>query len=644
MLKLKNIYKNYSIGKEDIPILKDISLTVEQGEFITIVGQSGCGKTTLLNLLAGMDKMNTGSMEFQGKRMESCKDKQWSKWRKKHIGYIFQNFNLIEFLTAKQNIEMVLQLNGIKKQERSEIAEDLLLTVGLCERGKHRPSQLSGGQKQRVAIARALANEPEILLADEPTGAVDSETAKEIMRLLHKINKEKNVTVIMVTHDEKLAGEADRKIYMHDGRIVQDTILKEREKRENVTGKTEKGRFSLASSMTVAYRNIVTKKKRTILTALGTAIGIMGVLLVFGIGTGAKERILEEVGIAANNRVVDVVETDKKMDAAAQELLLQEEAVLNVYPSYLLDAVCQYGETVCGGMVKPIGPLEDEIPYWRDNLVYGSLPSGNNSREVMVTSNMAEKMAGEGGNIQDIIGKEINMIFVVSAENKISYQVECPCIVTGIWGKNFLGVEIFCIPYVTAEELTKASLQDETYTTKKYCVTVAEEKELQRIKDMLTEQGFKASLDEEALGTIGTMLDMVTAVIMLIAGISLVVSGIMIALVTYMGVVERTREIGIMRAVGFSAKNILTIFVTEGSIIGLLAGVIGVLFAAGLGAAVNACIGIAFPEAAFTLYKVTEWQILFCIGFSTLLGLLCSFSPAGKAAKMEPVKALGYVQ
>lgn len=195
MLALQNIYKNYSIGKEEIPILKNVSLTIDQGQFIAIVGQSGCGKTTLLNLMAGMDKMDTGAIKFNGKKLESFKDKQWSKWRKEHIGYIFQNFNLIDFLTAKQNIELVLQLNGVKKQDRSAQANELLEMVGLSERGKHLPSQLSGGQKQRVAIARALANNPEILLADEPTGGV---------KLVVKQSQKNNVDIFLMVNTDFL--------------------------------------------------------------------------------------------------------------------------------------------------------------------------------------------------------------------------------------------------------------------------------------------------------------------------------------------------------------------------------------------------------------------------------------------------------
>ena len=225
MITLSHVCKNYKIGKEEVKVLKDINLTVERGEFIAVTGPSGCGKTSLLNLISGMDRVSQGEIQFYGQRLDNLKDKELAKWRRSHIGYIFQQFNLIEFMTAQRNVEIVLQLNGVEKSLRKKKSIELLEMVGLKGREKHRPSQLSGGQKQRVAIARALAGNPDILLADEPTGAMDSNSATEILALLKQINKERNVTVIMVTHDNVLAEQADRKICMLDGKIVQDRSI-----------------------------------------------------------------------------------------------------------------------------------------------------------------------------------------------------------------------------------------------------------------------------------------------------------------------------------------------------------------------------------------------------------------------------------
>lgn len=643
MLSLKNVSKDYYIGKERIPILKGIDLTIEQGEFVSIVGPSGCGKTTLLNLISGMDKVSGGNIEFQGKCIEKNKDKQWSNWRKSQVGYIFQNFNLIEFMTALQNIEIVLQANGVSKTKRRERAKELLEKVGLSERGRHLPSQLSGGQKQRVAIARALANQPAILLADEPTGAVDSTISQEIMDILSNLNKNEKVTILMVTHDEMLADRTDRKIRMLDGEIISDEKKNEAMAEFLKAEKPERNPLPF-TALSIAFKNMLTKKKRTLLTSLGTAIGIAGVLLVFGIGSGAKERIMDEFDTIVNMQVVDVSETDIKMDEGIQEQLLKDERILDIYPNYVPQVYCQFGDMVGAGLVHSIGPLENSKTYWEERLLYGRVPSNDHSVEAIITLTMAEKLVGEG-RAESILGQKIDMAFLAGSQSQLSEMALREVEIVGISGKAFLGVtDVVNIPWQLAEQVVRESLQDESYRSGAYGVTVKDVEAAADVKNKLNELGLEASSDIEELGSIGIVLDLVIAVIMLLAGISLVVSGIMIALVSYMGVTERIREIGILRAVGFSAKNIKHIFLTEGGVVGLLAGVIGVLFSTMAGGLINRLVNLFFKEVAFTLYQVSAGQIIFCIFFSISIGLLCTYSPARKASKMEPVKALGYVQ
>lgn len=643
MLILRDMSKNYQLGKETIPVLKDLNLTINQGEFISIMGPSGCGKTTLLNLLSGMDQVSGGTIEFHQKRIDRNNDKQWSAWRKSTIGYIFQNFNLIEFLTAKQNIELVLQLNGVRKKDRSKKTQDLLEMVGLGDRGKHLPAQLSGGQKQRVAIARALANHPQMLLADEPTGSMDSVASREIIELLRKINRENNLTIIMVTHDERIANQTQRKITMLDGRIISDeslnTIKGSVHKQESKEGKS-----FFFSELLIAFRNMATKKKRTLLTSIGTSIGIAGVLLVCGIGSGAKERIMEELNTVVNMQIVDVVETDVSIDQKLQDQLLLDKDILDIYPNNRPEVYCQYGEKVGSGLVHPIGPIANAKEYWKERLIYGTIPENDNSMEAVITLTMAEKLIG-GDDVQSILGKEIDMAFLATSKTQLSVMVIRKVKIVGISGTAFLGVtDIVNIPYLIAEQVVKESLGDETYRPNAYCVTVVNERRVKAVKDMLNRLGLKASIDIEAMGSIGIVVDLVTAVIMLLAGISLVVSGIMIALVTYMGVTERTREIGILRAIGFSAHNIKSIFLIEGGTVGLLAGVIGIICSTLLGVLINQIVLVSFSEIAFTLYKVSIQQVMFCVLFSTLIGIICAYSPSRRASKMKPISALGYAQ
>lgn len=644
MLRLKNVYKHYKISKETISILNDINMNIEAGEFVAIVGPSGCGKTTLLNLLSGIDKVSSGTIEFNNCSMEKFGDKERSCWRRNHIGYVFQQFNLIEFMTARQNIELVLQLNGLNRKERKERSTELLKLVDLEERGRHLPSQLSGGQKQRVAIARAIANNPSILLADEPTGALDSKTAAEIMGILKKINQQGNVTIIMVTHDETIAAQADRRISLLDGKIINDTSTS-KDKIEKCVEKETKKKNNAGFIWAMAVKNLFTKKKRAILTSLATAIGITGVVISFGIGSGAKAKILTEIGYVVNDQVVDVVESDIKLDKEAQEMILDDERVLNIYPNDRPNVLCGYGENVCSGLTQVIGPLDQPATYWQENLMYGSLPSADNANEAIITITMAEKLLNNQEDVQSLLDKEMDMVFMAEAENDIPIQVHRKIVIKGIAGKAFLGVtEMVSIPYLLSQEVVKESLQQSDYKPTNYCVTVVDKKDARGVKDTLCQMGYDASIDEDALGTIGDMINAVVAVIMLLAGIALVVAGIMIALITYMGVIERTREIGILRALGFTARDVSGIFLIEGIIIGMCSGILGMLSATVIGNLINMVIQIMYENADVALYQVNLGQMLFCIVFSVSIGMICSISPARKAAKMQPVKALGYVE
>ncbi|MCM2675222.1 ABC transporter ATP-binding protein [Alkalicoccobacillus plakortidis] len=218
MIKLTKIFKSYKLGKEEVPILKDINLTIEKGEFVAIMGPSGSGKSTLMNILGCLDKPTSGDYALDAVNMLVGKDSFLAEIRNRSIGFVFQTFHLMPRLTAQQNVEMPLIYSGIKKKVRREKAKDVLDKVGLAERASFKPSSLSGGQKQRVAIARALVNEPSFILADEPTGALDTKTSEQILDLFTELNKE-GITIVMITHDKEVAEKADRTIYIRDGQL-----------------------------------------------------------------------------------------------------------------------------------------------------------------------------------------------------------------------------------------------------------------------------------------------------------------------------------------------------------------------------------------------------------------------------------------
>ncbi len=218
-----NLKKTYLLGKVPVEALRGVNLKVESGDFLAVLGPSGSGKSTLLNLIGALDKPTEGNMLIEGVDVSTLNDNQLADLRRR-IGFVFQFFNLIPRFAARENVELSMAIAGLGKAERRKRAEDLLETVGLKERMNHKPAELSGGEQQRVAIARALANNPKFLLMDEPTGNIDSKTASEIIQLVKRLNREKSVTIIMVTHDQRLAAEARRTVRMFDGLIVQDTV------------------------------------------------------------------------------------------------------------------------------------------------------------------------------------------------------------------------------------------------------------------------------------------------------------------------------------------------------------------------------------------------------------------------------------
>lgn len=294
MLELKNIVKDYVTGDLTTHALKGLNVTFRKNEFVSILGPSGCGKTTLLNIIGGLDRYTSGDLLIKGKSTKDFNDRDWDTYRNHSIGFVFQSYNLISHLTLLGNVELALTIGGLKKKERTLRAQKALESVGLGEISKKFPSQLSGGQMQRVAIARALVNDPEILLADEPTGALDSETSIQIMELLKEVAK--NRLVIMVTHNPELAKEySSRIISMKDGLILDDTKpFTSEEAKQEISGynePTKKSKMSLGTAFALSAKNLIAKFKRTSLVVVAGSIGIIGVSSVLAVSYGVKSYI-----------------------------------------------------------------------------------------------------------------------------------------------------------------------------------------------------------------------------------------------------------------------------------------------------------------------------------------------------------------
>ena len=299
MLKLKNVFKDYKAGDTTVKALKEINIEFRKNEFVSILGPSGCGKTTLLNIIGGLDRYTSGDLSIDGRSTKEFKDSDWDSYRNHSIGFVFQNYNLIPHQSVLSNVELAMTLSGVSKAERRQRAIDALTKVGLADQIKKKPTQMSGGQMQRVAIARALVNNPEILLADEPTGALDSETSVQIMEILKDISKER--LIIMVTHNPDLAKEySSRIIRLFDGNIVNDsnpyevaeytTAKPEHKKKAKAEKKASMGKTSMSffTALSLSLNNLMTKKTRTFMTAFAGSIGIIGIALILSLSNGIQ--------------------------------------------------------------------------------------------------------------------------------------------------------------------------------------------------------------------------------------------------------------------------------------------------------------------------------------------------------------------
>ena len=430
MLQLKNIVKNYAAGDNTVRALRDVSLQFRKSEFVSILGPSGCGKTTMLNIIGGLDRYTSGDLVIDGRSTKGFKDRDWDAYRNHSIGFVFQSYNLIPHQSVLQNVELALTLSGVSKRERRAKAKQALEQVGLGDQLKKRPSQLSGGQMQRVAIARALVNNPEIILADEPTGALDTETSVQVMEILKEVSKDR--LVIMVTHNPELAERySTRIIRMLDGEITSDSApLNEDERRDireqeqrAIFGKKQhirKPSMSWATSFGLSLKNLFTKKGRTVLTSFAGSIGIIGIALIFAVSNGmttyinaVQEDTLSSYPLTLEATTVDIttlmqtflgIDSDDKdtheLDAIYSQSVMADminalnnldstENDLKAFKEYLQQEM-QNGESGLSNALTGV-----QYTYNMDLLVYTKDPDGNiiySDTEEMLTKALRENM------------------------------------------------------------------------------------------------------------------------------------------------------------------------------------------------------------------------------------------------------------
>ncbi|MEG1255931.1 ATP-binding cassette domain-containing protein [Clostridium sp.] len=691
LLRLENIRKEYIIeNKVRFDALKGVTLGFDKGEFVSILGPSGCGKSTLLNIIAGLDKPTEGDLIVEGKSTRKYKSKDWDLYRKNNIGFVFQSFNLIEHLTALENVEMVMNLIGLSKKERISRAKTLLEKVGLSKHMNHKPGELSGGQKQRVAIARALANDPDIILADEPTGALDKKTGIQIMDLLKEIAKDK--LILMVTHNGTLAYEySSRVISILDGEIKKDEVLIEADKNQLKSElKKKNGSMSFSDSLKLSLRNIKQKLGRIAITTIAGSIGIGGILLVIGLGNGANDYIDRQTNSFVSANVIQVGMQFKEQEVQAKEYPKTIEAFDKISENDNVVEIREALDITSNTIYKVNEKNIEDISFNAlagenylanvEHAVSGRLPK-DDSDELLVNKDMAKLIIKELGMDEDkddytkVIDEKIDVIVQEKTTNPMTgdetvvktYTKEFT--IVGI--ANEIALNSGAVYY--SYEPVYNWLKDEGYFVGKENRVINAEVVVDEVKHNeevlkwinakenggvgdrreLAEKGFKASsqvvMVKEALKT---LINLAQAVMIIFVSVALVVSSILIGIVVFSSVLERKKEIGILKAIGARNKDVSRVFKTESALIGFFAGVTGIAVAFLIQPIANKfienvlkvdaekLINIPLSGIPFTDIKFPLATIIGLIVISVLVAIMAGYVPSKRATKIQVVDAL----
>jgi len=651
MIELKNISKTYHIGEVDVPALRDVSLKISPGEFVAIMGPSGSGKSTLLHILGLLDRPDKGSYHLMEKDVSALSQEGLATFRNEFIGFVFQLFNLLPRLKARENVSLPLVYTSDLKNRKFSSPEDLLRTVGLGDRINHNPNELSGGEQQRVAIARALIKNPKIILADEPTGNLDSSSAQELLKVFKNLN-DSGITVVMVTHEEELTRGAKRIIRFLDGKIVSDEYL---------TGKPhtiseERGEplpdlkihrfdfFRLKNYFSQAMRALLSNKSRSFLSILGILVGVAAVIAMLALGTGAREDIKKRLASLGSNLLSVRPAWHRSMGVALEPGSITRFTIKDAEEMKKVPYVRRVNPTVSGrGQVvygnknwnTRITGVTPEYPFIRAS----PAEEGRFFNDVeMITRS---KVALLGKTVVRELFEDENPIGEYVKINRINFRVIGILQEKGATGWRDRD-DVIILPLNTAMYRVLG---------KKYVdyidVEVEDEKEMEKVQEKIKkliihrhnippdrEDTIEVRNMAEIQEAVSSMVKTFAWLLGSIAFISLLVGGIGIMNIMLVSVTERTREIGLRKAIGASNKDILSQFIIEAIAICLVGGILGILF----GAAISG--GLA--KFAGWSTKVSMGAVLLAFLFSVGIGLFFGLWPARKASLLNPIDALRY--
>ncbi|MTV81386.1 ABC transporter ATP-binding protein/permease [Secundilactobacillus folii] len=655
-LELHDIHKSYYLGKEEFPVLKGIDLDFERGELVSILGESGGGKSTLMNIIGGLDRKFTGSVVINGKTLDHSKEKEMDNYRRGMIGYIYQSYNLISHLNIVDNVLVSLDMTKLNGAQRKQRAIDLLKKVGLGDQLKKHPNQLSGGQKQRVAIARALASDPQIIIADEPTGALDSVNTAEVLDLLSDIAKDGKL-VIAVTHSQDVASHGTRIVHLVDGKINGDERIKAAyplpENPETLPPRV----LSATASYRNAFKHFSFNFWRNLIIMIGTAIGLFAVLLFSGLGNGVNAFIQNQINSMVNPTSITVMKnpTKKKISMTQMESemsnMVSDPAKMMIDPALIsklnnlkgVDKVepgYQFSAYQLSYNQKT--KTDSGLQTWTDANTSNAVKNGHapKNNQIVLSKTQAVTLIGSN-NYKSLIGKQIRLSFNWIDNQNRPVQVSKKLTVSGlsaggqtssVVGTNYSTMKRML---TAAKASTKPSFVSVKASSTKQVNKVASA--IRNVKDSQGHYAFGAITVGDILKTVNQYVSIATTLLSAIAAISLVVSALMIIVTMYMSVSERTKEIGILRALGERRKDIRRLFTAESLFIGFFSAIIALVLAYGGSIWLNHAL---YHIAKFNMVQITPGNILMTFILAIVISFIAALLPARRASRLNPIDAL----
>ena len=640
LIECKNVNRYFGSGASQVHVLRDISISIEKGDFVAIIGQSGSGKSTLMNILGCLDTATSGSYRIDGIETAQMEPDQLAGLRRKRFGFIFQRYNLLGSLNARDNVALPAVYAGVGEAERHARAEQLLADLGLPEKANNKPHELSGGQQQRVSIARALMNGGEIILADEPTGALDTASGQNVMDIIHDLHQQGH-TVILVTHDPGIAANANRIIELRDGCVIADESKNTEIPPSQVSSIQERSSWlfykdQFIESFKMSVQAILAHKLRSLLTMLGIIIGIASVVSVVALGRGSQEKILENISSMGTNTISinpgkgfgdRRSSRIKTLTIEDSEVIADQSYVESATPQTTSNGTLTFHNINLNAQLFGAGEQFFDVRGIKieSGRFYDASDVAANNQVVVIDQNTKKQLFGDGtnplGQIVQFKKRPLRIIGVTQKDNSAFTSSDN----LQLWA-----------PYTTVMH----KITGQTYIssiTVKVKDTVSSKIAEQNLKDLLvvrhgSEDFFMRNSDsikETVESTTGTM----TLLISSIALISLVVGGIGVMNIMLVSVTERTKEIGIRMAIGARRLNILQQFLIEAILICLIGGLVGVLFSYGLSLLFNSL------SSSFAM-TFSVMSIVAAVASSTIIGVLFGFMPAKNASKLNPIDAL----